>query len=360
VKGKRVRLILAGLALLIFGFALFALFRLPGLLTGYLTDRLSLRVAQPAYWSGFLQVTAHGIELPHPNGGGRPPVISIQTAVVKIPWWGVLIRPTPVELSLDSPRVILDADLGDTLLSQVDFIPMGSNWQTTQEGQEAAQKFSQVNPRDFPVVPVGLKIREGRMEVLDPQVRSDGPLYIIDHLRVDLWMTSPAQYPSIHLDAEARFVTQEGKPVGSISGQAQAGVPLKRMEGKVEIWHDRLSDFRGIYQDSPQPFTFEGGAGGPVIRWEYKEGRIKAGMRCHTQGLRVGGVIGGEVPWQRVLDAVADSHGEIDLTVETEGVWGEPGFDIHSRLLSELDWALKERAAAKGVRVPGRVFYGLI
>jgi hypothetical protein len=48
------------------------------------------------------------------------------------------------------------------------------------------------------------------------------------------------------------------------------------------------------------------------------------------------------------------------LTIETEGIWGEPGFDIHSRLLSELDWAMKERAAAKGVRVQGRIFYGLL
>ena len=360
MKGKRLRLLLGGAAVLLLAFAAFSVFRLPGLLTGYLTERLSLRVAHPAYWSGFLQVTVNGIEMPHPNGGGRPPVVSIRSATVKVPGWGVLIRPTPVELSLDSPRVTLDAELGENLLSQVDFIPMGSNWQTEEEGQQAARKFSRIDPSAFPVVPVALKIREGRMEVTDAQVRPDGPLYIIDHLRVDLGMTSPLQYPSIHFNAQAQFVTPQGEKIGSISAHAQAGATLKRMEGEVEIWHDRLADFRGIYQDSPEPFTFEGGAGGPVIRWEYKEGWLKAGMRCHTKNLKVGGAIGGEVPWQRVLDALADRNGEIDLAVSTEGLWGEPGFDIHSRLLSELDWAMKERAAARGVRVSGRIFYGLL
>ena len=360
MKFKRLRLILGGAVVLFLAFALFSVFRLPGLLTEYLTDRLSLRIAQPAYWSGLLQVTVNGIELPHPSGGGRPPVVSIQSATVRVPWWGILIRPTPVELELDTPRVTLDAELGDNLLQQVDFLPMGSAWQTTEEGQQAARKFSRIDPRAFPAVPVGLKIREGRMEVLDAAVRPDGPLYIIDHLRVDLWMSSPLEYPSIHFNAGAQFVTKEGKQVGSLSAEAGAGATLKRMEGKLEIWYDRLEDFRWIYKDAPEPFTFESGAGGPVIRWEYKEGWLKAGMQCRARDLRIGGAIGGEVPWQRVIDALADRNGEIDLTVSTEGVWGEPGFDIHSRLLSELDWAMKERAAAKGVRVPGRIFYGLL
>jgi hypothetical protein len=346
MRGKRLRLILGGAFGLLLLFALFSVFRLPGLLTGYLTERLPLRVAQPAYWSGFLQVTVNGIELPHPAGGGRPPVISIQSATVKVPWWGILIRPTPVELSLESPRVILDVELGDSLLQQVDFLPMGG--------------ASQIDPRDFPVVPVGLKIREGRIEVLDKEVRPDAPLYIMDHLRVDLGMTSPLKYPSIHLDAAARFVTKEGLPVGSLSARARAGATPKRMEGKLEIWYDRLEDFRWVYQDSPEPFTFEGGAGGPVIRWDYQEGWLKASMQCRAKNLRIGGTIGGDLPWQQVLDTLADQNGEIDLTVTTEGAWGEAGFDVHSRLLSELDWAMRERAAAKGVRVQGRIFYGLL
>jgi hypothetical protein len=93
---------------------------------------------------------------------------------------------------------------------------------------------------------------------------------------------------------------------------------------------------------------------------DYKEGWLKASMQCRSKNLRIGGTIGGGVPWQQVLDTLADRNGEIDLTVVTEGAWGEAGFDVHSRLLSELDWAMQERAAAKGVRVRGRIFYGLI
>lgn len=346
MKGKRVRLILGGVAALLALFAAFTAWRLPNLLTEQLTQNLPLRVAQPAAWSGFLRVTLGGIELPDPAGGDRPPVISIRSATARVPGWALLMRPMPVELELDTPRVTLDVKLGDSLLQQVDFLPMGS--------------VPKINPRAFPVVPVGLKIREGRIEVLDAKIRPDGPLYTIDHIRMDLWMSSPLKYPSIHLDMAAQFVTEEGKPVGSLSAGAQAGATLQQMEGKLEIWHDRLEEFRLIYQRSPEPFTFEGGAGGPVILWEYKEGRLKASMQCRAKNLRIGGTIGGEVPWQQVLDTLADRNGEIDLTVTTEGDWGEAGFDVHGRLLSELDWAMRERAAAKGVRVPGRIFYGLL
>lgn len=329
MKSKRLRLILGGAAVLLPAFAAFTAWRLPNLLTEQLTRNLPLRVAEPAAWSGFLQVTLGGVELPHPNGGRRPPVISIRSATVRVPWWALLMRPMPVELELDTPRVTLDAELRDSL------------------------------PREVGFLPVGLKIREGRIEVLDAQTRPDGPLTIIDHLRVDLWMTSPLQYPSVHLDAAAQFVTKEGKPVGSLSAGCQAGATLKQMEGKLEIWYDRLEDFRWVYQAAPEPFTFDGGAGGPVIRWEYEEGRLKASVQCRAKNLRIGGAIGGEVPWQQVLDALANRNGEIDITVTTEGVWGDPGFDVHNRLLSELDWAIKERVAAKGVRVSGRIFYGL-
>ncbi len=359
MKGKRVRIFLAVLGLLALGFALFSAWFFPHLLIDQLGSLpVPVWSERPPRWSGFLQLTIDGLEIPNPAGGG-PPVLAIRSATVRALWWGLLLRPMPVELTLESPRVTMDTQMGDTLLHQVDFLPMGSAWQSTEEGQRAARQFGKIDPGSIKVVPVGLKIRDGRMDIWDAQVRKDAPLYSIAHLKVDLWMTSPLQYPSVHLDAAARFVTKEGKPVGSLSAGCQAGATLKQMEGKLEIWYDRLEDFRWVYQKAPEPFTFDGGAGGPVIRWEYKEGRLKAGMQCRAKNLRIGGTIGGEVPWQRVLDTLADRNDEIDLTVETEGIWGDPGFDVHNRILSELDWAIKERAAAKGVRVPVRIFYGL-
>ena len=357
---SRLRLILGGVAGLLLLFVLFTAWRLPVLLTEQLTQNLPLTVAEPAHWTGFLQVTVGGVEMPHPDGGRRPPVIKIKSATVRVPAWALVLRPMPVELELEAPRVTLDAQLGDTLLQQVDFMPMGDAWQTPEEGRKAAEKFSHIDARVFPVVPVGLKIREGRMEVTDSKVKLKGPLYAIDHLKLDLWMSSPMQYPSVHLDMTAQFVTEEGKKIGSISAGCRAGATLKQMDGELEIWHDRLSDFRGVYQGAPEPFTFDAGSGGPVIRWEYKEGLLKASMRSRLQDLKIGGMIGGQVPWQKLVDALTDPSGKIDITVTTEGVWGEPGFDVHSRLLSELDWAMKERAAAKGVKIPGRNFYGLL
>jgi len=360
MKGKRLRIILAALGLLILGCALLSAWLLPRLVMNHLTQGLGVpvRLAQPPRWSGFLQLTLDDLEVSNPEGSG-PPVLTIRSATLRVPWWGLLLRPMPIDLSLESPHVMMDTQMGDTLLQQVDFLPMGSAWQSTGEGQQAARRFSQINPSSVRIVPVSLKIRDGRLDILDAEVRKDAPLYSIAHLDVDLWMTSPLQYPSIHFTAAAQFVSKEEKQIGSLSAEAQAGAPLKQMEGKLDIWYGRLEDFRWIYKDSPEPFTFEAGAGGPVIRWEYKEGRLKASMQCRTQGLKIGGMIG-DVPWQSVLDALADEQGKIDLTVETEGAWGEPGFDVHSRILSELDWAIKERAAAEGIPIPGRIFYGLM
>jgi len=359
VKGKRVRIFLWALGLLALGFALFFAWFLPRLLIDQLGSlSVPVRSERPPRWSGFLQLTIDGLEIPNPEGLG-PPVLTIRGVTVRAPWWGLLLRPMPIELALDSPHVTMDTQMGDTLLQQVDFLPMGSAWQSTEEGQRAARQFGKIDPGSIKIVPVGLKIRDGRLDILDAKVRKDAPLYSIAHLEADLWMTSPLEYPSIHFTARAQFVTKEDKPVGSLSAGCQAGATLKQMEGKLEIWHDRLEDFRLIYKDAPEPFTFDGGAGGPVIRWEYRQGRFKAGMQCRAQGLKIGGMIGG-VPWQAVLDALADPNGKIDFTVETEGIWGEPGFDVHNRILSELDWAIKERASAKGVRIPKQIFYGLM
>ncbi len=54
-----------------------------------------------------------------------------------------------------------------------------------------------------------------------------------------------------------------------------------------------------------------------------------------------------------------DSQGKIDVAVSARGRLGDPAFDIHDRILSELDWAVKEHSAARGVQVPTRIFFGL-
>ncbi|MDO8730019.1 MAG: hypothetical protein Q7J69_02375 [Candidatus Omnitrophota bacterium] len=357
---RRLKLFLAVLGLLALGFALFSAWFFPRLLIDQLGSLpVPVWSERPPRWSGFLQLTIDNLEISNP-AGDSPPVLAIRTATVRAPWWGLLLRPMPIELTLESPQITMDTQMGNTLLQQVDFLPMGSTWQSAEEGQRAARQFGKIEPGSIKVVPVSLKIRDGRMDIRDAQVRKDAPLYSIAHLEADLWMTSPLEYPSIHFTARAQFVTKEDKQVGFLSARCQASATLKQMEGKLEIWYDQLEDFRWVYQKAPDPFTFDGGAGGPVIRWEYKEGRFKAGMQCRAKNLRIGGTIGGEVPWQQVLDTLADRNGEIDLTVETEGIWGDPGFDVHNRILSELDWAIKERAAAQGVRVPGRIFYGLL
>jgi len=331
-------------------------------LAGWLSRELADQVPFPLYVQGVervrpLSVRFDRVRVPHPSGESHPDVLTIRSLTLTLPWWGLWMRPTPVAMEMEAPRVVLDADLADLLLRQVNFLPMGEQWQSPEE-QRTFRQFQGAALLSIRLVPMGLKIRRGHLELEDPQVRPDGPLYTVGDFQLDLWMTSPWEYPSIHLKANGNFLKPDGKPVGSLTMETGAGAALQRMHGALDIWYQELADFRTVYQDAPQPFTFEGGAGGPVIEWRIEGERVKVSMRCRAEGLEIGGTIG-EVPWQAVLDALADPAGKIDLTVRAEGSLKDPGFSPHDRLLSELDWAMREGAAAKGVRVPGRIFYGL-
>ena len=304
-------------------------------------------------WDGFLSLNIQNLVVANPEES-RTALFRVRQMKLRIPPWGILIRPVPAQIRLISPHLVMDAQMGDSLLSQVRFVPMGAAYQNAEE-ESSATAFSL---RSLPLLPIGLKIEDGRLEMFDFEIKQNEPIYRMANLKLDLHTTSALQYPSVHLAAGADFVTQQGKKIGSLDVQIQGGVRLERIEGKVDLWYGRLEDFRTIYHDAPEPLFLEGGAGGPLIEWDYRNGRVKVTLRCRAEGLKISGQIG-NVPWQKVLDALADAQGRIDLTLSTEGELQGSDLDLHHRLLSELDWAIKERAAAAGIRIPGRIFYGL-
>ena len=326
MKVRRRWIILGGAAGVVLLFALITVITLPELAAHQLREQLPFPVQfRRCGWKGLLGVRFEELSVPHPEGGAHPDLLTIQELTLQVPWWGLVIRPLPVAITMDSPHLVMDVDLGDSLLQQVDFLSM--------EARAASKDRKLKNIR---LAPIGLEFTNGRAEIIQKEVRQDKYLYTLANVNLRLWLTSALQYPSIHLDVKGDFLTPDGERIGFLAVQAQSGATLQRMEGKMEAWYGRLSDFKTIYYDAPQPFTFEGGAGGPVFECKFKEGRMRVSMRCLAEGLKIGGAVV-DVPWQAILDALADSQGKIDLTVTMEGSLDEPGFDAHDRLLSELD-----------------------
>ena len=311
-----------------------------------------------ARWSWPVGVTLEDVTLQNGSDPARPDLSVIHHVTFQVPIWAVFMRSLPVEISLVKPRISLDTatlhSLG-TLFSQ----RMG------QEEMTQASLMKWLKQGGFPrrggtpsLVPIGLHVSEGRFDFTDPQVRTDGPLVVLDHLRADVNLT-PVPTPTIQFSSDGQFVDADGKQIGFIQMNSTTQVTAGAMQGHLQIWHDRLKDFRSIYSYASEPFYFEDGAGGPIIDWMIRDGvYLTVSVRCLAKGLKISGTAGG-VPWNSILNAIEESPGSLDLTVHAQGRLDDPAFDPHDRLLSEGDWLCKEKAAAAGIQIPGRIFFAL-
>ncbi|MBI3333470.1 MAG: hypothetical protein HYZ93_05215 [Candidatus Omnitrophica bacterium] len=347
---RRRRLLLLGILLAVassiaFGFQWFLNAWLPGTLKRQLPLPV---VLGPVRWSPPFGVRIDDLEIPQPGRSDHPYLLKAKQLHLQVPWWGLFVRPLPVEVRLVSPRLIPTSQTAELLA------PLFFN----QAAEAGWIRFPQraANP---PVFLIGLRLVDGRVDFPEVQTDPSAPPLILGHLELEGKLSSVFSHPTITLKARGDFLSPSAEKIGSTSVESVTDPVAGNMQGRLEIWHGRLSDFRTIYQYAPAPFFFEGGQGGPIIEWRIRDkDEVSASMRCLAQGLRIAGKVGG-VPWNTILQALEDPSGRIDLTVTAEGSLSDPAFDVHNRLLSGLDWAMKERAAAKGIDIPGRIFFGL-
>ncbi len=364
MKGRLFRKVLAGLLALALLSGIASVLLLPGWIRGRLA-RLAVPVqSDSARWAWPIGVELRGVVVPHPEDPERPRLLQAERILLRIPWWGLFLRPIPVKLELDRPHVILDVLYGDALLARVQFLPMGPTWEQEADqgqpaggGQAGAVNWEAVLRR-LPFVPYGLRIQRGRLDLLGEERKIEKPVFVLEKIAARVELASAVPTPMVEGSLKGTFVTPQGESVGFIDAETRAKAGLAWMQGRLQVWYGRLEHFRDIYGGAPEPLSFEGGAGGPVIEWSVNEGDVELSIRCLAKNLRMGGTTSG-VPWQSVLSALEHEEGRIDLKVSTRANLEEPDLDLHNRLLSELDWAIRERAAAAGIRLPGRVFFGL-
>ena len=96
-----------------------------------------------------------------------------------------------------------------------------------------------------------------------------------------------------------------------------------------------------------------------TLEWKIKEWKkLWVGLRFSSEDLQLSGELAG-VPWETIVEALKDPQGRFELYASMEANIDEPALNVHERLLSELDWTIKERIAAKGISIPARIFFAI-
>ena len=364
-------------------------------------DQVKNQIPSPAtyglsHWKWPAGVVLEDISVNPPLGSVEDRFIQVKRLTLKIPWWGIFLRPIPVMAVVESPSLRLDTTSADFFgkiffqqMGQAGFVqvPVGPQKLRTivegeeddipeeepeEETQEGVENEKSPVPaqgtasfRKSGVAIIGLQVRNGRIDLMDRQAKKEGPVATVAHLNVGVELSSLFGVPVIQVKARGDFVAppplapgQQEEIIGFTTAESHSEFKAGKMEGRLQIWHGRLKDLRNIYYYAPEPFFFDAGAGGPILEWKMEGPKVKVSMRCLTEGLRIGGTVGG-VAWKDILKSLEGSNGKIDITVSAQGRLDDPAFDVHDRLLSELDWLMQERAAAAGVGIPQRIFFGL-
>ena len=299
------------------------------------------------------------IQVPAPPGSVHEvPLVEAEAMVLKVPWWGILLRPAPAEVILRNPHVRIESGAAESLNEQIyqRLLKAGLIQAPSVEGLEEFEEEEE----PLRLALISLRVTGGRLDFTDLQIAPDRPVLSIAGLELTAKLEGGLVSPTLVLQADGAFADPAtGERIGIVKTETRTQLLRGDMDGFLKLWHGRLSNFRKVYFYAPQPFFFEGGAGGPEITWRLRNRNdVWVSMRCLGENLRIEGMVG-DVPWDTILKVLSDARGTLDYTVGAEGRLDDPQFNIHDRLLSELDWLIKERCAAAGVRIVPRIFFGL-
>lgn len=290
----------------------------------------------------------------------NPFLLQADRVVLQIPWWGLLLRPIPARVTMVRPHLKIGPGNMGLLLGDMESAADPDNWILTPflgvERKEAASDEGPILGK-IPFIPFGIKVINGRVEAIDREIRVEAPVFIADHVVLSLELTTAMIEPTIHLVSRGDFVTESGELIGKQEVELRCQPQKKGMEGSFRLRHERLQDFKNLYQYAPRPIFMEGGIADFTMRFALTGG-VHLALTAHTrvQNLDLTGKVG-EVSWAQILHAVEDENRIYEWTVPVEGDLSDPAFNPHDIVLDEVEWKMKEKAASRGLKIPDQIFF---
>ena len=301
-------------------------------------------------WSFPFSIVLDRLSVPD-SSGKNPFLLRVDRAVLEIPWWGMLARPLPAKVTLTQPHLKIGSDNINLLIGGMEVDP--NDWILRPfKGMDRSSLFRRV-----PFIPYGLNVNNARVEVIEEEIRKGHPVFIADHVNLSLELTAILAEPAIRLISHGDFVTESGEKIGFQEVDFRCHPRKKAMEGSIRLRQERLGDFRNLYQYAPRPIFIEGGIADFSIQFALTNGKHLK-MTAHTlvQNLDLEGKVG-EVSWADIMHAVEDRNRIYEWTVPAEGEMDDPAFNPHDHVLSEVEWKMKEKAASRGLKIPGQMFF---
>ncbi len=312
----------------------------------------------PAHWTFPVGMTVYGVSIPDPNKK-EDFLLKVDRVTFQVPWWGILVRPLPVEITLHSPHLRIGSENASSMVGEMASDP--EDWfmapfRGISEGDDKGG--TSAGPLGhLPVLPVGLRVLNGRVDVIEPEIRAEAPVFIAGNVNLTLELTAVVIEPAIRLRSHGDFVTPAGEVIGKQEVDIVAKPRKMSMEGSIRLRHERLGDFRNLYQYAPRPVYLEGGIADFLMKFALTDGRhVRMTASTLVQNLDLNGRVG-DVSWAEIMHAVEDEGRIYQWEVSTEGNLDDPAFNPHDYILDEVEWKMKEKAASRGVRIPEQMFF---
>ena len=300
-------------------------------------------------WRWPVGVTVHNLVLPDP-AEEVPFLLKLEQGDFDIPVWGVLIRPIPVHMTLKSPTVQIHPG---------NLYPVIQGIGSPSRRWLPVPMWEREKPEGpaFPFAPLSLRIVNGRLDALSKEIQPDKPVFTAAHVDLSIGLTALGTEPVLNLSGYGHFVSRDDKIIGMQSITASLYPRRRYGKGFLRLRHERLGDFQKIYQYAPRPILIDSGMADTVLMGEILDGKhLKLTARCLVENLDMRGKVG-DVSWGEILRAVEDEGRRYEWVVRVEGDMEDPKFNPHDTILREVEFLMKEKAAARGLKIKEQMFF---
>jgi hypothetical protein len=314
---------------------------------------LEYRSIWPAW--PFLGVRFGQLKVRDPSGEEEF-LVKVPKAVIRLPWIGWWIRPTPMAIHLERPHFKITAD-AVALLFESFRIEAPEDLEGLSMGPDALDSLKGFLA-PIPVLPYRVAIRGMTMEAIAYDLRPDEPVFIVRNGDTFVGLVMVGCKPVIRIRSRGDFVTKEGRKIGFHEIEGEADPKELNLHLRLRLRHEQLGDFQNLYRDFPRPVLIKGGLADLHMEIDVTQGRfLDFSAGCMVQNLDLDGLVEGGVPWSQVMQAIEDDQRRYAWELKVRHRLDDPSFDLHDYVLSYVEWDAKERAAAKGLKLPGQLFF---